>query len=85
MARREAIVLALGGLCVGAQASAQEAQDAEAPDLELLEYLGSWQGEDDEWFVIEQWEKDGAEERKPKGDSEDRRRQPESNDDESAK
>jgi hypothetical protein len=86
MARREAIVLALGGACLGAQASAQDARDAEAPpDLEFLEYLGSWQGEDDEWFVIEQFEKDEAEQRAPKDDTEERPRKPEPNDDESGK
>ncbi len=28
------------------------------PDLEFLEYLGSWAEEDDEWLAIEEWEKD---------------------------
>jgi hypothetical protein len=53
--RKLATVLALGGICgaVGAQT-----EDSEAPDLELLEYLGSWQAEDDEWLAIAEWEKD---------------------------
>lgn len=84
MAKRGAIALALGGACLGAQANAQDAQDVETPppDLEFLEYLGSWQGEDDEWFVIEQWEKDNAERRQPKTEAEDRRRKPQPENDE---
>lgn len=27
------------------------AQEPEAPPLDLLEYLGSWQDDDEEWFV----------------------------------
>lgn len=27
------------------------AQDGEMPQLDFLEYLGSWQAEDEEWFV----------------------------------
>ena len=33
------------------------------PDLAFLEYLGSWQGDDDEWIAIKEWDQDG----KPKG------------------
>ena len=29
------------------------------PDLAFLEYLGSWQGDDDEWLAIKEWEQDG--------------------------
>ena len=28
------------------------------PDLAFLEYLGSWQADDDEWVLITQWDKD---------------------------
>ena len=31
-----------------------------APDLAFLEYLGSWQGDDDEWLAIKEWDKDAA-------------------------
>jgi hypothetical protein len=31
-----------------------------APDLDFLEYLGSWQGDDDEWLAIKEWDQDGA-------------------------
>lgn len=34
-----------------------------APDLAFLEYLGSWQGGDDEWLAIKEWDQDGT----PKG------------------
>jgi hypothetical protein len=37
------------------------------PDLAFLEYLGSWQGDDDEWLAIKEWDQDGA----PKGKSPD--------------
>ena len=29
------------------------------PDLAFLEYLGSWQGDDDEWLAIKEWDQDG--------------------------
>ena len=35
------------------------AKDA-APDLAFLEYLGSWQGDDDEWLAIKEWDQDNA-------------------------
>jgi hypothetical protein len=57
--RRGPLVLALTGACLAQPAAAQE--EAEAPDLDFLEYLGSWQAEDDEWFEIAEWEKDNAE------------------------
>jgi hypothetical protein len=39
------------------------AANAAAPDLAFLEYLGSWQGDDDEWVAIKEWDQDAA----PKG------------------
>ena len=54
-------LLAAGGLWLARGAHAQQAAappaDA-APDLEFLEYLGSWQADDDEWLAIKEWEKD---------------------------
>ena len=38
----------LCGLAIGSPILADEATDADA-NLELLEYLGSWEGDDDEW------------------------------------
>jgi hypothetical protein len=75
--RRIAAVL-IGALCfvrgAAAQPPAQAAPPRPAPpkssapkgpvpDLEFLEYLGSWQGDDDEWIAIKEWDQDGA----PKG------------------
>jgi hypothetical protein len=61
--KRAPIVLALAGACLAQPAAAQE--EAEAPELDFLEYLGSWQGEEDEWFEIAEWEKDNPEKDNP--------------------
>jgi hypothetical protein len=53
-------VVALGGLWFVPGAHAQEAEQAPAPDLDFLEYLGAWAGEDDEWLAIEEWQKDNG-------------------------
>ena len=29
----------------------------EAPDLDFLEYLGSWSGDDEEWIAVSEWER----------------------------
>ena len=40
---------------------AQQSEPAEpGPDLDFLEYLGTWAEEDDEWLAIEEWAKDEA-------------------------
>ena len=31
------------------------------PGLDFLEYLGSWQAADDEWYEIAEWDKDNPE------------------------
>lgn len=78
--RRLATVL-IGALCFvrGAAAQAPPAQPtpprappprsappkSAAPDLAFLEYLGSWQGDDDEWIAIKEWDQDGAPKGKP--------------------
>jgi hypothetical protein len=77
--RRIAAVL-IGALCFVRGAAAQPpAQPAPprpaapkglppknaAPDLAFLEYLGSWQGDDDEWLAIKEWDQDGAPKGKP--------------------
>ena len=54
-------VLALGGSCWLVAAQAQQADAEVGPDLDFLEYLGAWVGEDDEWLAIEEWEKDNGE------------------------
>ncbi|HEX6997524.1 MAG TPA: hypothetical protein VF322_05230 [Gammaproteobacteria bacterium] len=49
----------LGGLAAAllalAAPSGAGAEEDTAPDLELLEYLGSWQEGDEEWLVVEEW------------------------------
>lgn len=55
------LVAAAGGLSLpyGAQAQPPAPPPADAaPDLEFLEYLGSWQADDEEWLAIREWEKD---------------------------
>jgi hypothetical protein len=40
---------------------AQQVEPVEpGPDLDFLEYLGTWAEEDDEWLAIEEWQKDEA-------------------------
>lgn len=48
-------VIALSGIWLALKAGAQQ---TDAPDLAFLEYLGSWQADDDEWVLIAQWDKD---------------------------
>lgn len=55
------ISLALGGWLCLSGASAQEAGEQTAPELDFLEYLGAWAAEDDEWLAIEEWRKDDPE------------------------
>jgi hypothetical protein len=49
-----------------AQPEARESEDGpdaaadDAPDLAFLEYLGSWQADDDEWLLIAEWHEDEA-------------------------
>lgn len=62
MRGRYGALLALGSLAWLAGSEAQEARDESLPDLDLLEYLGAWAAEDDEWFVIEEWRKDNPDE-----------------------
>jgi hypothetical protein len=40
----------------GSPAHADELDDT--PELDFLEYLGSWQAEDDEWIISAEWEPD---------------------------
>lgn len=32
------------------------AQDEPAPELDFLEYLGSWQDTDEEWLLVSEWD-----------------------------
>jgi hypothetical protein len=58
-------LVALGGWWWIAGAQTQEAEEAPepGPDLDFLEYLGAWAGDDDEWLAIEEWQKDNREDR----------------------
>jgi len=87
-----AFLVAAGGLWLARGAAAQppappaapvSPPGAGTPDLDFLEYLGSWQDDDDEWLAIREWEKDNP----PADDDEleppqrDRGRPPRSRDD----
>ena len=37
-------------------AHAAGAQPADSPELDFLEYLGSWQEGDEEWEIVAEWE-----------------------------
>ena len=70
---RRLIPVLIGALSIARAASAQPPpapqpapppratppKDA-VPDLAFLEYLGSWQGDDDEWLAIKEWDQDNA-------------------------
>lgn len=62
-------------LMQAALASAGGAQETEAPDLELLAYLGSWQGDDEEWLAVAEWdsksEAQGSEPEPPREEKDD--------------
>ena len=49
---RRRVLLTLGlAAWFGAAANAQD-----EPDLSFLEYLGTWQEDDEEWLAVEDWE-----------------------------
>jgi hypothetical protein len=50
-------VLMLALACWLTAAQAQEAEEGAGPDLDFLEYLGTWAEDDDEWLAIEEWAK----------------------------
>ena len=82
MRRRDSVLIALGGLCLVPAARAQDrepAPDAALPDIEFLEYLGSWQADDDEAWALAEWNKDNAADR-----DKDRSRNDRQSDDEKA-
>jgi hypothetical protein len=66
---RTAVFVALG---LGSLPGTALGQDTTVPDLEFLEYLGSWQEADDEWEVVAEWNEETRE--PPDGDE--RRRVP---------
>ena len=50
----------LVALCGGLTVTGALGQDDTAPDLDFLEYLGSWDSTDEEWLAVVEW--DGGEE-----------------------
>jgi len=45
----------------------QEVQETEDPGLDFLEYLGSWQEEDEEWLIVAEWDNQQPEQERRKG------------------
>jgi hypothetical protein len=83
MRKIASLVCALGGLWLARGAHAQDAKEppAPAPDLDFLEYLGTWQADDDEWLVSEEWQKDHrGDERRKRADKGDAKRSPQARD-----
>jgi len=73
---RTLLAALLGALCLARGAFAQPPPAAQPapprappkdalPDLAFLEYLGSWQGDDDEWLAIKEWDQDNAPKKDP--------------------
>ena len=54
------------------------ADEPEGPDLDLLEYLGSWQGDDEEWLAVSEWDaKSDAQGKEPEAPREEKDERPE--------
>ena len=70
-------VAALVGIAVaGAASPARAADEPEAPpDVELLEYLGSFEAQDEEWIIAAEWETDEPVEPDGKSEPEARERE----------
>jgi len=61
---RGRIVAVLAALAACDAPAQPPRSDDEAPDLELLEYLGSFEGSDEDWLVVDEWRK--RERRRPR-------------------
>jgi hypothetical protein len=46
------------GAALGLVGAARAADEPPAPELDFIEYLGSWQAEDEEWVIEAGWEED---------------------------
>ncbi len=66
LARRQSRGLAV--LCGLALAGWAQAADEELPDLEFLEYLGTWDGSDEEWLLFDEAEATAAQEEVERSD-----------------
>jgi hypothetical protein len=51
-------LLAMLGAAAGLAGTARAADEPAAPELDFIEYLGSWQAEDEEWVIEAGWEED---------------------------
>jgi hypothetical protein len=51
-------LLAVLGAAAGLASPAGAADEPAAPELDFLEYLGSWQAEDEEWVIEAGWEEE---------------------------
>jgi hypothetical protein len=51
-------LIAMLGAAAGLASTAGAADEPAAPELDFLEYLGSWQAEDEEWVIEAGWEED---------------------------
>ena len=58
------------GLSLGTAWADEEAADAETSDVEFIEYLGLWEGSDDEWLMLAE-EKDSEETPEMEAEAED--------------
>lgn len=57
------VALGASWIAPGAEAQGKDAAAAEPPGLDFLEYLGSWQADDKEWYEIAEWDKDNRNDR----------------------
>lgn len=54
------VVAVIAGLelSIGHAQEADDSVEADDPDVDFLEYLGSWQDNDEEWLIVSEWEPD---------------------------
>jgi len=58
--RSALLVLGLSWLTATRAQEVEPERREPVPDLDFLEYLGTWAEDDDEWIAIEEWRKDNA-------------------------
>lgn len=56
-------VVLTGLLMLGCSLAAAKEGNEETPDMEFLEYLGYWEGSDEEWLIFEESELSELDER----------------------
>jgi hypothetical protein len=67
MMRARSLWLGMSLAASALAAPGHERDDETVPELDLLEYLGSWQGADEEWLTIVDWQHGKGPAVKPKG------------------